>query len=424
MLNAFIFFQKATPQEPFDDIFDATDDSAICPQREEFNQTLVGNLDCLHLNIYTPTTASPANLKAVMVLIYGGGYYIGFAGRYLYGPKFFLRYDVLLVTLNYRLGPYGFMCLGTPEVPGNEGFKDQLLALRWINQNIEAFGGDPNKITIFGNSAGGMAADFHILSSYEKLFNQAIFQSGTALSTRYSPPVRDAPLILANHFGYSTNNLNEAITYLATVNTSLIIEAASNLNLSFRPCIEDQFEGVESFITEDWMQSPMPKIRDMPIIIGITNHERLAFINNAANVNNSVVITNLNNDFKANDPSFEGMDKLVRQFYMGDEDIDVEKVMAVIDYLSDISFNHAGHRSVSRYLENNAGNIYFYMLSYVGGRNFVRNKDNLPDGIGGAAHADELGYLFDISYYDTPTAEDQLIIDRMTKLWTNFAKFG
>lgn len=105
-----------------------------------------------------------------MIHIHGGGFSIGFAGRFAYGPSFLVKHDVILVTLNYRLGPYGFMCLHTPEVPGNQGLKDQLIALRWIRDNIESFGGDANVITVLGGSAGARSIDLHLLSRHEKLF--------------------------------------------------------------------------------------------------------------------------------------------------------------------------------------------------------------------------------------------------------------
>lgn len=110
-------------------MFEAYDDSAVCPQVEEFNNTIVGSLDCLNLNVFVPNKASSEKKLPVLVWIPGGGFTIGFGNRYLYGPKYLIRHDVVVVSINYRLGPYGFMCLDTPGVPGNQGLKDQVLLI-------------------------------------------------------------------------------------------------------------------------------------------------------------------------------------------------------------------------------------------------------------------------------------------------------
>lgn len=165
-------FQPSTPYQAFGEVFEAYDDSAICPQLEEFNKTIVGSLDCLHLNVYVPNTASSKNNLPVLVWIYGGRFNRGFSGRYLYGPSNLVRHDIILVTLNYRLGPYGFMCLDNPEVLGNQGLKDQQIAIKWVNDNIDAFGGDANKITLFGESAGAASVGMHLHQEEGLFLNQ------------------------------------------------------------------------------------------------------------------------------------------------------------------------------------------------------------------------------------------------------------
>ena len=102
--------------------------------------------------------------KAVMVWLHGGGFHMGSGGTDLYGPGYLMEEDVVLVTLNYRLGPLGFLSLPQGGVSGNAGLKDQRMALRWVRENIAAFGGDPNKVTIFGESAGGTSVLLHQLS--------------------------------------------------------------------------------------------------------------------------------------------------------------------------------------------------------------------------------------------------------------------
>lgn len=123
----------------------------------------------------------PLRKFAVMVFIHGGGYYAGGIDNLLYGPDFLVEKDIVLVTLNYRLNAFGFMSLGSAEYPGNMALKDQQLALRWVNKHIAQFGGDPQKVTLFGESAGGSSVHLQMLTkSSERFFQRAILMSGTA----------------------------------------------------------------------------------------------------------------------------------------------------------------------------------------------------------------------------------------------------
>lgn len=120
-----------------------------------------------------------------MVWIHGGGFVNGSSSTIFYGPDFLVEKDVILVSINYRLGIFGFLSLNDPKVgiPGNAGLKDQTMALKWIKANIEHFGGDPKNITIAGESAGGASIHYHLISELSKgLFQKAIVQSGVALN--------------------------------------------------------------------------------------------------------------------------------------------------------------------------------------------------------------------------------------------------
>lgn len=99
-----------------------------------------------------------------MAYIHGGGWLTGDGNRGTYGPEYLIDYDVILVTINYRLGPLGFLSTEDKVAPGNYGLKDQQLALKWIKKNIKYFGGNSDSITIFGQSAGGASVNYHLLS--------------------------------------------------------------------------------------------------------------------------------------------------------------------------------------------------------------------------------------------------------------------
>ncbi|XP_039263363.2 pyrethroid hydrolase Ces2e-like isoform X1 [Styela clava] len=140
----------------------------------------VADEDCLHLSVYTPHLEKGKNLP-VMVWWFGGGFSMG-SERLYDGSMLAGMNDVVIVVPNYRLGIFGFLSLGPSSIcPGNAGFLDQQLALRWVQENIDAFGGDKDNVTIFGESAGGMSVNMHLLSPLSRgLFHKAISHSGQA----------------------------------------------------------------------------------------------------------------------------------------------------------------------------------------------------------------------------------------------------
>ena len=161
----------------------------MCPQTNISTGAVQGNEDCLFLNVYAP--AEGDNLP-VMVWIHGGAFVFGNGGGE-YDPTRLVEQDVIVVTLNYRLGNLGFLAhpqLGNGD--GNFGLMDQQAALRWVKQNIAEFGGNPEMVTLFGESAGGHSVMSHIVSpsaQQQNLFQRAIIQSGSYAQDQLSLPV-------------------------------------------------------------------------------------------------------------------------------------------------------------------------------------------------------------------------------------------
>lgn len=158
--------------------------------------------DCLYLNVWVPRTQSPFHYKAVMVWIYGGCYFSGTSTLTLYDGKYLAaENDVIVVSFNYRVGSIGFLNLNTPEAPGNAGMMDQRMALEWVQNNIGYFGGSPDNVTIFGESAGATSVGMHLLSPLSQtLFTRAILQSGapqTNWATNTMAEGRRRSLVLA-----------------------------------------------------------------------------------------------------------------------------------------------------------------------------------------------------------------------------------
>ena len=150
-------------------------------------ETYTYSEDCLFLNVFTPDDAREGDKLPVLVYIHGGGFTGGCGHEKHFDGPVWCTKGVIGVTLNYRLGPLGFACL--PElkqeagVTGNYGLYDQLTAIRWVKDNIAAFGGDPENITIMGQSAGAMSVQQHCLSPLsEGLFQKAVMSSGGGVS--------------------------------------------------------------------------------------------------------------------------------------------------------------------------------------------------------------------------------------------------
>lgn len=142
------------------------------------NKYIPGSEDCLFLNVYT-SDLTPKELLPVIVSIPGGAYKYGSGNDDIYGPDFLVLKDVVVVTINYRLDALGFLSMGTCEVPGNAGLKDQIAALKWVQNNIRCFGGDPNQVTVIGESAAAASITYHMTSPISKgLFHRVIVMSG------------------------------------------------------------------------------------------------------------------------------------------------------------------------------------------------------------------------------------------------------
>lgn len=338
-------------------------------------------------------------------------------------PQNLLSHDIVYVSINYRLGIYGFMCTDSPKAPGNVGLKDQLTALRWINEHIDSFGGDKSKITVFGESAGGMSIHLHLLSSYEKLFDQAIIQSGPATSPfTIVDRNNEVPLKMAEILGFVTEDVEQAIDFISKVDVELAIAAGAQLpSISTaypnerltKPCVEKEFDGIQRFLEVNANEAIPEKVKTTKVIIGFCSQE-MKFShegNNAEFYENYSLKELLKYGF--DETNFDESVDDLRHFYIEDDASGTELANLITTFASDFVFNHPTVRAINAMVKVGPKALYHYMFSY--------NPEGTNDTLEGVTHTSETIYLLDEG---ERTVADQLIVDRMTTMWTNFVKYG
>ena len=185
-------FKKPIPVDPWPQVYDANRLPNSCPQNalnyfpgfsgeDRWNPKTPISEDCLYLNLWVPTKLNQTGSYSVLIWIHGGGYFLGTSAMDFYdGQILASKNDIIVATINYRLGVLGFLYLGNEDAPGNMAMYDQILAIEWIKNNIQSFGGDPNSLTLFGHSAGAASISSHLLSPISRhLVRRVILQSGT-----------------------------------------------------------------------------------------------------------------------------------------------------------------------------------------------------------------------------------------------------
>lgn len=245
--------------------------------------------DCLYLNVWSPNVnrsqPQPQPLAPVMVWIYGGGFISGTSSLPMYNGRFLSQSEnVVVVSMNYRLGAFGFLALpGHNSIRGNAGLMDQQLALRWVAENIAAFGGDPSKVTLFGESAGSASVGYQLLSPGSKdLFQRAVMQSGSpnAPWARVSQETawhRSKTLVQVLGCPLSPNAQMEACLQLAKAKDiatkQFELPGASHVSFPFAAVVDGSF--LTRSIEEMWNSNDLPK---KEVLLGINQDEGTYFV--------------------------------------------------------------------------------------------------------------------------------------------------
>ena len=228
-------FQAPVPPAPWSGVKEATAYGPAAPQIGPVNRIIRGIIgaagsrqsqDCLYLNIWTPRSDNAR--RPVLVWIHGGAFILGSGSTSLYkGGRLSKRSDVVVVTINYRLGALGYLnwqaiCDREDRPPANLGVRDQIAALEWVRDNIEGFGGDPENVTIFGESAGAMSIGTLLgVPAARGLFHKAILQSGAA----HNISTESKAALVAEHFAEALEIRNPTPEKLQDVPVTRLMQA-------------------------------------------------------------------------------------------------------------------------------------------------------------------------------------------------------
>ncbi|CAG9856744.1 unnamed protein product [Phyllotreta striolata] len=439
-------FQDPKPKQPWQGVLDATAERSYC--RQITYDYLDGDEDCLFLNIYSPKDPKTHPYLPVMVFIHGGAFNEGSSVEVNYGPDHIVKYGVIYVSLNYRLGPFGFLSTGDDVVPGNAGLKDQTMALRFLQKYIHYFGGNAEQVTIFGQSAGASSVHYHVLSPLSKgLFKAAICESASALSpwAYQADPIKYTRLLASTinpEFANSNASSQEIYDFLRKQPADVVDRAGYKIykkepwpnyqiqqGMYFGPVIEHQHEN--AFITNSMYESLRTgDINNVTLMIGFNSEEFLGAVDdktfgNAAEIFTKNISLLVPDSLNVNEENKSIVAGKIKDFYSPYLDFDVSW-RQLITYLSDQCFVRSIIKAAQ--LQSQWTQVYLYEFQYHGVLGGYVDKPVIGFS-SDVRHGEEISFLQRRNYGGLNTTdlskypkEDQLVQERLITMFTNLVK--
>ncbi|XP_053675826.1 esterase B1-like [Anopheles nili] len=383
-----------------------------------------------------------------MLWIHGGAFMRGSSGTEMYGPDYLIQKDIVLVTFNYRIGAFGFLSFESKElgIPGNGGLKDQHVAICWVRDNIARFGGDPDNITLFGESAGGCSVHYHMVSDRSKrLFQRAIVMSGCTLNNWSTLPRRGMGERLAKALGWNgQGGESEALKVLlaapaediTTFQDQLLTanELENRILFAFGPVVEP-YVTATTFIPK----SPLQMCREawsneIDILIGGNSEEGLFCLSTIKenpsimdNLKDFEYLVPLELELERSSQTCHEYGQRLKKYYYGDTNPSFENRNGYLTLMTDKLFWHGLHRTIcSRISAKKEAKTFAYRFA-VDSETYNHYRIYFCDrNVRGTAHADDLSYLFKNVFSPVPAPDsfEHRTMRTMVELFTNFATSG
>merc|ERR1712013_824259 len=379
------------PQEvdPWTEMLDATEDGSLCPQYDISQSLPIGDENCLSLNVYPPKLDSKK--RAVMVYFHGGAYIMGGGASFFFGPGYLLEQNVVLVTFNYRLGPLGFLSTTDKAAGGNQGVQDQIVVLKWVKENIAKFGGDPNKVTIFGEDSGAASVTLLAMSPLAKdLFHGAIALSGNALCDQYlqNDPA-EASRELATRLECGTDTPENLLVQGKFSKVPFIVGQTKDEGAFFYRLTLNAFNNGQ--YDDNFVDNKLPRI--LPVI----------------------------SDYNS---KLYPITRQVRKRYFVNVDMENEEEFRpkYVEFLTDLMYSRCTDK-FAKILANHSVPTYEYSFEYRGQYSIVNLQGEQVDM--GAAHGDDLQYISNGIWGDElqmSPSDTKFTRNIFTPLLTNFEK--
>lgn len=393
---------------------DAGKYGAHCAQNHVFDDMVfqddlpTGSEDCLFLNVYAPANATAKSKLPVMFWIHGGGFSGGGSNEPRHNGDFLPLKGVVLITINYRLGVFGFLATSdlakeTNGTAGNYGLMDMISALQWTKANIKEFGGDPDNVTIFGESAGSFAVSTLMASSAAKgLFHKAIGESGGALGTGALTYESLTARTAKDDKWVATLNVNSLADLRALPTTTIL--AAAKPGVNFPPNIDGKV--LVQAIAETYALGNQAHV---PLLAGWNSDE-----------GSFVAMRGMTLEQYKGYATGLFKDKTADFLKLYPAENDAQALRSAIDYGSDSFIALGTWRWLEAHRKTGQSPVYRYHFELAA----LPSKYH-PGTF--AFHSDDIEYVFgtlDTRPGETVRPEDRTLSDQMMTYWTNFAKTG
>ncbi|XP_023311618.1 venom carboxylesterase-6-like [Anoplophora glabripennis] len=432
-------FEEPQPIEAWSETLEANT-VHTCPQAESSApDQITGDEDCLYMNVYIPE-GSVKNPKAldVIVSIHGGAFTVG-AGHITFNT--FIENEAVLVSFNYRIGILGFLSTEDDVIPGNYGMKDQVLALKWVRDNIASFGGNPDSVTIVGLSAGAASVHLHYFSPLSKgLFVRGISQSGSAVAPfgiRKNALKRAKKLAVLVDCPDSPSEELKSCLKQKPAQTLLeqLVHFYSFVNMvpliPFAPVVEKT--SANAFLdAEPYQLLKEGKVLDVPWITSFAADDGLLpagyFSQILEEVNERWVelfpdLLDYSDTLDAS--QVEAVSKEVLDYYLGPgENINKKNFKKFTKIFTDRLFAVPAELSAKLQASVNKSPVYVYKFNYTEGENKMTNFIPGLQGVEGVAHGEDGIYFYGMLHINPLSEQDRRLINACHNVLYSYATSG